>query len=171
MFIEDLTKLPPGHPPSPYNFPIQIHKRGKWGEGILPDGLTLYTVGWVGNTLPNKGETPSRIISRLWEAYELKLVISDGTQGWHDCELCSGKDEWYPGGKIGPIVNRQGRQLRIYGHGHFLIRLEEFVYLCPALILHYILDHEYKPPDGFIDAVNQGSFLTLEDLIWIENFS
>jgi hypothetical protein len=34
------------------------------------------------------------------------------------------------------------------------------VYVCPALILHYILDHSYRPPDEFVQAVTQGRFLT-----------
>ena len=168
MYIEDLTKLPPDHPPSPYRFPIQIQKGDKWGQGILQDGLILYTIGWLGDNVPNIGVTPSRCISRLWGAYESKLVISDGTAGWHDCELCHGKDEWYPGGEIGPLTEWQGRQQRIYGHGHFLIRYNDIVYLAPVMILHYILDHEYKPPDVFIDAVVLGKFLAPEDLLWID---
>ncbi len=171
MHIEDLTEFPTGHPPSPYNFPIQIQKGHKWGQGILKDGLTLIAVGWLGDSVPQKGETSSNCISRLWKAYETNHGISDGSHGWHDCELCHGKDEWYPGGEVGPITEWQGRQQRVYGHGHFLIYYNKNVYLSPVLILHYILDHEYKPPDAFIDAVDQGKFLTLEDLLWIESDS
>ena len=169
MNIKDLTQFPAGHPPSPYNFPIQFQKGNKWGEVFLQDGLTLITIGWLGDCIPNRGATSSKCISRLWDAYEAELVISDGTAGWHDCELCHGEDEWYPGGQVGQIHEWQGRQLRIYGHGHFLNQYNEIVYLSPALILHYILDHEYQPPGEFIEAVEKGKFLTPKNLVWIEN--
>lgn len=169
MYIEDLTQLSLNHPPSPYNFPVALKKGNRWGQGVLQLGLTLCAVGWLGDCVPNEGETPSECISQLWEAYKTRMVISDGTAGWHDCELCKGKEERYPGGEVGPIVGWRGRQLRIYGHGHFLIRHNEIVFLSPVLILHYILDHGYKPPEVFIEAVRQGKFLALEDLKWIEN--
>jgi hypothetical protein len=153
MYIEDLTQLPPIHPPSPYNFPIFLQKDNRWGQGILQDGLVLCAVGWLGDSIPSRGPTPSECVFRLWDAYKSKLVISDGTAGFHNCELCHGEDEWYPGGKVGPIINGRGQQLRIYRHGHFLIRFKETVYLSPVLILHYIFDHRYKPPDAFIEAV------------------
>ena len=171
MYIEDLSKFPTGHPPSPYKFPIQVQKGDRWGEGFLQDGLTLIAIGWLGDYIPSRGATSPKCISRLWEAYKSRLLISDGSAGWHNCELCQGEDEWYPDGEVGPITEWQGRQLRIYGHGHFLIRYNEIVYLSPVLILHYILDHEYRPPDVFIEAVEQGGFLTRKDLIWTENAS
>ena len=169
MYIEDLFKFPTGHPPSPYNFPIQVQEGSKWGEGILQDGLSLTAIGWLGDSIPRRGATSPKCISQLWEAYKSRLQISDGSNGWHNCELCQGEDEWYPDGEVGPITEWQGHQLRIYGHGHFLIHHNEIVCLSPALILHYILGHEYRPPDVFIEAVEQGRFLSLNDLIWTEN--
>jgi hypothetical protein len=43
------------------------------------------------------------------------------------------------------------------------------VYISPVLILHYILDHGYRPPDEFIEAVGQGEFLRPSDLVWVED--
>ena len=166
MYIEDLTQFPPNHPPSPYSFPVHLKKGDIWGQGILQDGLVLCAVGWLGDFVPSEGKIPSECISQLWDAYKSKLVISDGTAGFHNCELCHGENEWYPDGDAGPIVKWRSRRLRIFGHGHFLIRDNELVYLSPVLILHYILDHGYKPPDVFIEAVRQGEFLAPSDLIW-----
>ena len=70
---------------------------------------------------------------------------------------------------FGPIVKWQGQQLRIYGHGHFLTRFNGVVYISPVLIIHYTLDHGYKPPDVFIEAVRHGKFLALSDLVWIKD--
>jgi len=169
MYIEDITQLPPNHPPSPYNFPVSLRKDNRWGQGILQDGLILCAVGWLGDCVLCEGKTPSECISRICDAYKSKLFISDGTAGWHNCELCHGDDEWYPAGEVGPIISWRGRQIRIYGHGHFLIHLNEIVYLSPVLILHYILDHGYKPPEAFIEAVHDGKFLALDDLIWVKD--
>ena len=169
MYIEDLTQFPPNHPPSPYNFPVFFRRGNRWGQGILLDGLVLCAVGWLGDYIPGGGKTPSQCISQLWDAYKSKLVISDGTKGFHNCERCQGDNEWYPGGKVSPIIRWRGQRLRIYGHGHFLIRFNEIVYLSPVLILHYILDHGYKPPNAFIEAVRQGEFLASTDLKWIED--
>jgi len=168
MYIEDLTQFPPNHPPSPYYFPVSLKKDSRWGQGVLPKGLVLCAVGWLGDTVPSEGLTSSECISRLWDAYQSKFIISDGTAGFHNCELCHGENEWYPDGKVGPIIRWRANQLRIFGHGHFLIRNHEIVYLSPVLILHYILDHGYKPPDAFIEAVREGEFLAPDDLIWIE---
>jgi hypothetical protein len=37
--------------------------------------------------------------------------------------------------------------------------------MAPALLPHYILDHGYRPPDEFLDAVAKGRILTEEDLV------
>ena len=169
MHIEDLTRFPQNHPPSPYNFPIQLKKGNNWGQGVLRDGLILCAIGWLGENIPSEGKTPSECISRLWHTYKPRYIISDGTAGFHNCELCFDEEEWYPDGDAGPIVRWQGLKLRVYGHGHFLLHYKENVYLSPALILHYILDHGYKPPDIFIEAVLNGEFLALSDLLWKRN--
>src|SRR5262245_1268399 len=105
-----------------------------------------YQVGWLGSAVPTTGPTPDACIDRLFDAYDRRLVLSDGSLGWYDCELCSTEAEWSPGGQIGPVIRWQGRELRLYGHGHHLVQHGGKVYICPALILHYILDHGYCPP-------------------------
>ena len=39
------------------------------------------------------------------------------------------------------------------------------VYMAPSLLLHYILDHDYRPPTEFLKALSKGRFLTEDDLI------
>ena len=167
MYIEDLYRFPAGHPPSPYSFPVAVKKGDKWGYGQLEGNLELCAVGWLGDFVPSEGETPDECISALWEAYESNNVLSDGTSGFHNCELCHGDNAWYPGGKVGPIVKWRETELQVMGHGHFLIQTDELVYLAPVLILHYIINHKYRPPDEFIEAVNRGAILEPSDLIWV----
>ena len=37
--------------------------------------------------------------------------------------------------------------------------------MCPVLIVHYVIDHRYRPPDEFVKAVVEGKFLTSADLV------
>jgi hypothetical protein len=166
MKIPDLTEFPPDHHPSPYGFPLPLLSGEKWGIGHLPEGSTLVAVGWLGNSVTSKGSVEKDVLDALLEAYESNAVFSDGTAGWHDCELCPGPEAWYSDGKIGPLICWRGRQIRLYGHGHHLLRHGSIVYMVPALILHYILDHNYRPPEEFLKAVTNGEFLRPDHLRW-----
>ncbi len=164
MMIPDLKQFSPGSPPSPYGMPLSISRDGEWGEGLLTDDVSLRTVGWLGDLADSVGDVSGSCIDKLFIAYERNLIFSDGTMGWHDCEMCSGEEQHYPQGGTGPIVKWKGRELRLYGHGHYLIKYGQIVYMAPALLLHYILDHQYMPPNQFVSAVIEGRFLTEEDL-------
>jgi hypothetical protein len=169
--IDDLTKIPENHPPSPYSFPVPLKNGEIWGYGILPDKLPIFTIGWLGDFLPEEGEVDPICIDRLWQAFTEKQIIIDGTAGWHDCELCDGKDDWYPDEKVGPVVEWRDEKARIRGYGHFLLSSGQKVYMTPTLILHYIIDHGYKPPLEFVEtAMGSGNILGMDDLKWIEDW-
>ena len=151
MKYEDLYKFPEGHPPSPYEFPVRILNVG---EVYLPAELELLAVGWIEEAGFTTGAVPEECIEALITAYPSK-IIPDGTRGLHTCTLCEVemlKVEW------------KGKKVDVKGYGHYLVRLENAVYMAPALLLHYILDHDYRPPQIFIDAVINGKFLTTDDL-------
>jgi hypothetical protein len=166
MDIPDLTRFPPDHPPSPYAFPLPLKSGEKWGVGRLPEGSALVAVGWLGNSVQSSGPVAEEVVDLLFEAYETKAVFSDGTAGWHNCELCPGPEAWYSDGKVGPFIRWRGQQVRLYGHGHHLLRHGSITYMIPALILHYILDHRYRPPQEFLEATVAGEFLRPEQLLW-----
>lgn len=166
MEIPDLRPFPKDHPPSPFPSPVVVGRRGeRIVLGQLAEGLALLPVGWLGARVLVTGRVPAECIERLVEAYETKKMVSDGTMGWHDCEVCTTQDQRYPDDRVGPIVRWRGRELRLYGHGHHLVRLASTVYMCPVLVLHYMLDHEYQPPAEFLKAVVEGTFLTTTDLV------
>jgi len=151
MKYEDLYKFPEGHPPSPYEFPVNMLKVG---EVYLPRELELFAVGWIEEPGFTTGTVPDEFIETLIAAYPTKIV-SDGTRGWHTCTLCEVEM---------PKVEWKGKQVDVKGYGHYLVRYENSVYMAPALLPHYILDHHYLPPQAFIDAVINGKFLTTDDL-------
>ena len=152
MRYQDLYKFPEGHPPSPYDLPVNILNVG---DVYLPDDLQLFAVGWIEEAGFTTGAVPDGCIEALIAAYPDKQ-IPDGTRGWHTCTLC---DEEMP------EVLWKGKTVEVSGYGHYLVHYGEAVYMAPALLLHYIIDHHYCPPQIFIDAVTKGKFLTTNDLV------
>jgi len=57
-------------------------------------------------------------------------------RGFHECEFCSGKPA-RGNGEI-EVLGRDGN-----------------VYVAPAMVIHYVEAHEYRPPDVFIEAVER----------------
>ncbi len=160
MYIPDLTELPTVNPYSFSNPRFYKNKLVKWLYDPEYFGAKkVIAVGWLGNCVETKGTIPDKCINNLFKAYSEDQIHWDGTLGWHNCEICSGKEKWYHEGKVGPQIKWRSRELYLYGHGHYLIKRKETVYMCPALILHYILDHNYQPPKEFIDAAIYGEFI------------
>lgn len=152
MELRDLHPFDKGHPPSPYGKPLLVVKVG---DGLLPEGLTLRAVGWLEHKGFPTGTIPKECIDALVGALR-GGVFSDGYRGYHDCTLC---------GAAFPQIKWKRRTIGLQGHGHYLVQLGQVVYMAPALLLHYILDHEYRPPDEFLEAVTNGRFLTERDLV------
>jgi hypothetical protein len=151
MKYQDLYKFPEGHPPSPYELPVRIFNIG---EVNLPAELQLFAVGWIEEAGFTTGAVPDECIEALFAAFPAK-IIPDGTRGLHTCTLCQVEL---------PKVEWKGKTVDLAGYGHYLVRNEKAVYMAPALLLHYILDHQYCPPKIFIDAVVNGKILTTDDL-------
>jgi len=140
--------------PDPDPAPIYV------GPGALPPFATLLPIGWLGNRVETRGETPEECIRILLDAYEAGHLFSDGSMGVHTCELCPPISL---GSRVSCPVTWNGRQVSLYGHGHYLILHGDSLFICPALILHYILDHQYRPPREFLEAVVKGAILTRAD--------
>ena len=116
--------------------------------------MELYAVGWIEEPGFPTGSVPDEFVDALIAAYPSK-IIPDGTRGWHTCTFCEVEL---------PKVDWNGETVDVSGHGHYLVKHENAVYMAPALIPHYILDHNYLPPQEFIDAVIYGRFLSTDDL-------
>jgi hypothetical protein len=151
MQFPDLHEFPKGHPPSPYGKPLLVVKVG---DGVLPEDLTLRAVGWLERPGFPTGSVSKEIIDALVAALR-GGIFSDGYRGIHMCTLCS--DAF-------PAPKWRRRTIALKGHGHYLLLHERIVYMAPALLLHYILGHQYRPPDEFLEAVAHGRFLTENDL-------
>jgi len=151
MEFPDLYKFPKNSPPSPYGKPLLVVRVGR---GVLPKGVTLRTIGWLEHQGYPTGEVGKEIVDKLFAALS-QGRFNDGSRGVHSCTLC--------GNSLFKIRWRR-RQIEMSGHGHYLLQCGKVVYMAPAMLLHYIVDHHYCPPEEFLDAVVNGRFLTVDDL-------
>ena len=81
-------------------------------------------VGWLGDVGFETGEVPSGFVDAL-----KRLKVENLYRGSHYCHICCSE--------------------KFKGNGEF--RLSG--YAAPVLVVHYVEDHKYLPPAGFIEAV------------------
>lgn len=103
-------------------------------------------IGWLDREqgFP-QGVVPDDVLARI---FVLCGKPVNRTRGFHVCELCP-----QPNPIRGFHAVRDGIDLWL---GSAEIRVPSrsgVVFACPNLIYHYIRDHQYKPPQEFIDAV------------------
>src|SRR5262245_50176006 len=98
----------------------------------FPGETDLFNIGWLDSSKPFlAGETSEEFRSKL------KLLIDDPvmqTRGHHFCPVSREKQQ--PAGSA---------EIRVRGWGKD--------YAAPELIYHYVVEHGYKPPEEFIEAV------------------
>lgn len=100
-------------------------------------------IGWLGNRPLVVGHVPKEILPAL-----IRLACSDvrnPTRGFHFCEYC-GREEVM-------VAIEGGRMFRLGSAEVWVPGADSIVYRAPNLIIHYIGDHGYQPPQEFIEAV------------------
>ncbi len=99
----------------------------------LDDGYLIRAVGWLTNTEPFTVGSVSvefrdvlhRHIEAAWQPFYFA--------GCHDCELCESQ----------PFSSSF----------NLFISTDSILYYSPIMVEHYIIDHDYQPPQEFINAV------------------
>src|SRR5262245_28699240 len=112
----------------------------------------IFLIGWIDTLVPAHGPVGDAALARLFEALERRDYLSDNTRGSHSCELC-------PTPMQVQHVRHGDQEARVGGHGFFLVEHQGKAYAAPPLLLHYVLDHGYRPPDEFLEAVLGGRFV------------
>lgn len=114
----------------------------------IDKGYRILNIGWIDGLHEfNKGNVPDKFIPLLWEYI---MVPINRTRGLHyDCVL-DGQDKTF-------IARFQRYEIKL-GDAEIRVLDEEhkIIYASPNMILHYIIDHKYCPPQCFIDAVMNG---------------
>lgn len=127
-------------------FESYLNKYMAYYEDLTPYNFHHYSekelnVGWLQKGQPfNIGEVPSGFLDNIKHYAEKPFTIFH-TNSPHICEFCN---------------EVEGNcELRIVGPGSSTSQdvLDNVVYACPELIIHYIERHNYLPPQEFIEAV------------------
>jgi hypothetical protein len=108
----------------------------------------MLNVGWLSKGQPfRRGPVP------LAFAHELRMLVRNPvelTRGRHVCEFCEPPLDLI---SAFPTYEDVWEMFRC-GNGEIQVRGSSgVVYCAPELILHYVAEHQYQPPQEFIDAV------------------
>lgn len=119
-------------------------------EYYKPEANTL-NVGWLGaGQRFSKGKTAQAFKDKLF-AYCLDEYVIHIARGFHQCEFCTmSVEEW-----VKPRYGDKAHWLNL-GDGEIRVIGESVIYAAPTLIYHYVVEHRYKPPEEFIQAVLTG---------------
>jgi hypothetical protein len=116
-------------------------------NGYFVHGANVRAIGWLEVGYPfTRGPVPGDILATL-KAQVVKAYQVAYHMGFHECSLCP-----------------EGRQRT--GLDNLMVPTRGLLYVAPELVVHYIEDHGYRPPDEFLVAVQtcpeQGSAEFLE---------
>ncbi len=116
-----------------------------WSEFQQPN---TFNIGWLDESqIYNKGKTSQLFQQRLLEFCFVPMCV---TRGWHLCPFCDANSpiELQKGGKSFKLGSAE---IRVIGKN-------DRIFASPNLIYHYVVDHNYCPPDEFVNAVLESPF-------------
>ena len=100
----------------------------------IEDEDNTLNIGWLDVNHPFlKGALSDTFTERL--ILFRQYIVRDENLGPHKCHFC---------GKY-----RSSGELRVFGRNNT-------IYAAPTMIIHYVVEHNYFPPQEFIDAVLHG---------------
>ena len=111
-------------------------------ENELKNGVNI---GWLSSKIPfNTGQTSIHFKNKLFDIIYLRQ--SNIMRGIHECDFCESKREIF--------IGRDDRNV-LLGYGEIWIPSidNDAIYVSPTLIYHYIKQHNYLPPDSYIESV------------------
>lgn len=106
-------------------------------NSMVASGDHVRAVGWLDASQPyTKGPVPPEFVLRLREFVAQSSISSEALYfgafgGFHTCEFC-----------------QQNHETRNFG-----VPFGEALFVAPAMISHYVEQHEYAPPGIFVTAV------------------
>jgi hypothetical protein len=110
-------------------------------------GVNSINIGWLAKTKSfTNGVTSQEFQKNLLE-FCSKWCIHYFL-GYHFCQFCRNIDN--------PIQINQGEEEIQLGNGEIRVIGQAGIYAAPTLIYHYVVEHHYRPPDEFIEAILTG---------------
>jgi hypothetical protein len=121
------------------------------------------SIGWLERCAPYpKGVVCPDLTAKLLALCKFPV---NRYRGWHGCHFC----EEYPV----RITDSDGEFCLGDGEIRVPAKDEKVTYMAPNLIYHYVIAHQYLPPDVFLDALRTVSLpnpAVVWILEWIEGF-
>ena len=108
-------------------------------------GADTVNMGWLdfAHNYP-QGIVTEDFIERLWIFCRRQVMTM---RGFHICEFCDMPRDKVPMAQRGDeVLNLGFAEIRVSSRGGR-------VYAAPNLIYHYVVEHHYRPPEEFIQAV------------------
>jgi len=120
----------------------------------LPANTYATAVGWLQAGHPfTVAATDAPFVSALFEG--CRSHATGRTRGWHQCDLCLAPDR----ATNGTTVTYRGTSITV-GDAEFHVTAKDGTrFVAPTLVIHYVIQHSYKPPDQFVEAVTRGAFV------------
>ena len=113
-----------------------------------PSPDPAFNVGWLDASAPfPTGPTPTAFHQKLL-AYCRPQYVVRRYRGVQTCPFCAGPQTVVQVGSGGEQITLGNGEIRVIG--------TEVVYAAPTLIYHYVVDHGYRPPQAFVEAVLAG---------------
>jgi hypothetical protein len=101
------------------------------------------SVGWLESGHPyTTGGASEEFLDRLFDHCASARIR---TRGFHVCSFCPPQAKRQPYSRNEKNAWLGSAQFRIRGRGK--------TYEAPNLIYHYVADHNYRPPEEFIEAI------------------
>lgn len=110
------------------------------------DGVVL-NVGWLarGGPFPFGDNPTPTFLDGLFELCGNKRWLSLGV---HDCDFCPPESQ-----RFGITHWRNGKKLWAGSTEMWVCHQDGTEFIAPNMIYHYVVEHFYKPPAKFIEAV------------------
>jgi hypothetical protein len=103
-------------------------------------------VGWIDAAHSfSKGTASGAFLKGVWQFCKNPAIQM---LGFHNCELCNTFEN-----DLRTKVEFEGESLSLGSREIRVITPNGTIYAAPDLVFHYVRDHQYRPPQEFIDAV------------------
>jgi hypothetical protein len=113
-----------------------------------PDSDGACNVGWLDENYPfPTGTTPTAFHERLLVHCRFEFTVHH-CFGFHECQFCPSPEC--------PVKVARGDEQVSLGNGEIRVIGTDAVYAAPTLVYHYVVDHDYLPPEEFVEAVLTG---------------
>jgi hypothetical protein len=129
------------------------HYDAYYGIGNLIFLSQVLNVGWLESGFEySHGTVDSVTIEKLAQIITVAENALLAYKGYHLCDFCgTTHQDGYPKVSYGDITRKLGSKVIWLP----VSNASEVFFAAPDLVYHYIAAHQYRPPDPFLEAVNQ----------------